>query len=413
MNKLQIDKIKELLVANRSGQFSFLSALVRQRSENPPGGFERVTAHLTEQFRKLGFKVQRFPESGEVGDTGIAGITNLVIRHEFGDGPTIALAAHVDTAIAGPDWTKEAFGGEIIERHIYGRGVAGAKGALAAYVFALVALRECGEDLVGAIELHITFDGEIGGDLGPRWLLANGHVAPDMAIAVGTTHSLITSASGRLCLEVEINGRSAPASDPEAGIDTIDAAAKVMTAIYGLKDEYAKISSKINGIEHPTVIVTEVHGGDSPRHVASTTTVKLDRRLIPEEDPVTVERDLTTLIGKAVVMVDKMLCKVRRTYVTPAMVAVDGTDNLIEAFQRHAADVFGNNLPVLGTAKETDGRHYTNAGIPTVLYGVGPSDPAISTIAGPDEVLALDDLRGSTEMLAFALFEVLSKEADR
>ncbi len=357
MNKQQCDKIRELLVAGRAGQFDFLSALVRQPSDNPPGEFQDIIDHLMSQFRKLGFSILRHPDpvGHENGDDGTDnnGLTNLIVRHKFGKGPIVAFVANVDTAKAGGDWTHDPYGGDIVERHMYGRGVSGAKGTLAAYVFALLALRECASDLMGTIELHITFDGETGGDQGPRWLLANKLVAPDFAIAPGPADCLVTSACGRLFLEVEINGRAAVASNPGAGIDTLDAAARVMSAIYNLRPHYAEITSDIEGIGSPTAIVTEVSGGESPRHIAAKTIVKIDRRILPEENPVKVERELTTLIGKNVVQVKDMLCKVRRTYQTPAMLPQKGTDCLIDAFQRQASDVFGAPLPVIGTALET------------------------------------------------------------
>ena len=412
MDKQKLSSLQDLLVRRRADQFAFLGALVRQPSENTTGEFKGLIDFLAGEFRKLGLSVQFFPDPGEGRQLADKGLVNLVVRHEFDRGPTIALVTHVDTSLAGPDWTHDPFGGEIVDRHMYGRGVAGGKGALAAYVFALIALCENPDGLLGAVELHITFDGETGGDLGARWLLANKRVAPDMVIASGTTYNLITSASGRLCLEAEINGRSAPASNPKAGVDTMDAAARVMTAVYNLRQDYARLSSEIEGIGSPSIIITEVHGGESSRHVAARTIIKMDRRMIPEEDPVKVERDLTTLIGTSVVGVKNTLCKVRRTCLYPAMIQADGTDRLITAFQRHAPAVFGETLPVVGTAMETDGRHYTDAGIPTVLYGVGPADLAEAAIAGPDEVLALDDLRRSTELLVYTLSDLLSGEAD-
>ncbi len=404
--------IFEFLTARRSKQFAFLGALVRQPSENPPGECGKIAACLYDNLTALGFSVRRFPEPDENAGINDHGLSNLVVRQEFGEGPTIALVASGDTAISGQDWTHKPHGAEIDDGKMYGRGVVASKGVLAAYVYALLALRNQAENLKGAVELHITFDSQTGGDLGCRWLLANKLVAPDLVIAAGTTHSLTTAATGCLFLEVEIRGRSAPASLPDSGIDTLEATAKVMAAIYQHRQDYSKIRSKVEGIGSPTIVISQVQGGESPRSVADRTLITIDRRLIPGEDPTRVENELTTLIGTSVVQVPGVLCKVRRKGLSQAMVPNKGTAKLVETFQHHAPDILGKPLEIGGTPLDTDGRHYSNAGIPTVLYGVGPKDPGAANISGPDEVLSLDDLRRSTELLAVVLSDLLSTAND-
>jgi len=408
MDENQKIRIHGFLTARRSEQFAFLEAMIHQPSENPPDTCQGIASYIAGYLKIMGFSVLKYPEPEAAADINDGGIVNLVVRHEFGDGPTIALVAHGDTAVVGPDWTRDPFGAEIDQGNMYGRGVVASKGALATYVYALLALRDRAEGLKGAIELHITFDGESGGDLGCRWLLANKLVAPDLVIAAGTTHNLITTATGFLFLEVEIKGRSAPASMPQAGIDTLEAAAKVMTAIYELRQSYSKIRSRVEGIGSPSIVISQVHGGESSRSVAGRTLLHIDRRLIPGEDPAKVENDLTTLIGTSVVQVPGVLCKVRRKGLSSPMVAHKNAPRLIDAFQSYAPEVLGAQLEIEGTPMDTDGRHYANAGIPTVLYGVGPKNPGDANVGGPDEVLSLDDLRRSTELLTLTLSDLLT-----
>jgi succinyl-diaminopimelate desuccinylase len=49
-----------------------------------------------------------------------------------------------------------------------GRGVAVSKSDIATYAFAMLALEKCGAALSGAVELHVTYDEEEGGEIGPR-----------------------------------------------------------------------------------------------------------------------------------------------------------------------------------------------------------------------------------------------------
>ena len=107
---------------------------------------------------------------------GVASTTRLVIRHRFGHGPVIALQAQGDVVPPGDGWTKEPYGAAIVRDTIYGRGTSFVKSSLAPFSYGLLALKDIGEPLAGTVELHLTFDGESGGYVGPAWLLEKGIV---------------------------------------------------------------------------------------------------------------------------------------------------------------------------------------------------------------------------------------------
>ena len=55
----------------------------------------------------------------------------------------------------------------------------------------------------------------------------------------------------------------------------------------------------------------------------------------------------------------------------------------------------------------TDARHYSEAGIPTILYGAGPRDLLEANGHRADEKLVLEDLRRATQVVARSLAELL------
>ncbi len=59
--------------------------------------------------------------------TAWSALTNLVVRHRFGEGPTIALNAHGDVVPPGEGWTRDPYGAEVVDGWMYGRGVAVSK----------------------------------------------------------------------------------------------------------------------------------------------------------------------------------------------------------------------------------------------------------------------------------------------
>jgi acetylornithine deacetylase/succinyl-diaminopimelate desuccinylase-like protein len=87
---------------------------------------------------------------------------------------------------------------------------------------------------------------------------------------------------------------------------------------------------------------------------------------------------------------------------------VPGVDRLVETIGRRAEEVLG--LPVLptGVPLYTDARHYSAAGMPTVLYGAGPRSILEANAHGADEHLKLSDLRAATEIVALSLADLLA-----
>ncbi len=138
----------------------------------------------------MGYAVERYPvPERDVHAAGLVSVTNLIVRRRFGAGPVIALNSHGDVVPPGEGWTRPPYEGVIEDGRMYGRGVAVSKSDFATYAFALRALERVAKasavPLAGTIELHFTYDEEFGGELGPAWLLANGHTRPDLALGPG------------------------------------------------------------------------------------------------------------------------------------------------------------------------------------------------------------------------------------
>src|ERR1700733_412057 len=282
-----------LVDASFADQVIFLGELVRVPSDNPPGDCAPHARRTAQLLEGVGFTVERHEVAqADVQANGMISATNLIVRRRFGDGPVIALNAHGDVVPPGAGWTADPYGAEIRDGVMYGRGVAVSKSDFATYAFALRALEECGATLGGTVELHFTYDEEAGGLLGPHWLLANGLSAPDYAIGAGFSYNVVVAHNGCLHLEVRVTGRSAHAARPDTGSDALEAATRLLTALYALRERYTTIRSEVPGIDHPTLVVGLISGGINTNVVPDLVTLRLDRRIIPEEDPDEVERTL-------------------------------------------------------------------------------------------------------------------------
>jgi succinyl-diaminopimelate desuccinylase len=402
------DPLIALINSTFPDQVRFLAELVRVPSDNPPGDCAPHARRTAELLEGLGFTVERHEvPSADVQAHGMISATNLVVRRRFGNGPTIALNAHGDVVQPGEGWSTDPYGAEIRDGVMYGRGVAVSKSDIATYAYALRALEASGAPLHGTVELHITYDEEAGGLVGPAWLLAQGLSKPDFAISAGFSYSVVVAHNGCLHLEVRIEGRSAHAARPDTGVDALEAATQILSGLYELRKTYTTVHSRISGIDHPTLVVGLIKGGINTNVVPDVVTLRIDRRIIPEESPEQAERDLTEWLQRRGAALPGIHLSVRRILLARPFVPVPGQERLVAALQRHARAIMGEDIPTNGVPIYTDARLYTEQGIPTVLYGAGPHTLLEANGHRADEKLVLEDLRKATQVIALALADLL------
>jgi succinyl-diaminopimelate desuccinylase len=391
-------------------ELTFLQQLVRVPTDTPPGDNARHAEVTGTLLRDFGLAVEAHPvPEAAVRAQGMASITNLIVRRRYGDGPTIALNAHGDVVPPGEGWTHDPYGAEIVDGKLYGRASAVSKSDFATYTFALRALEAVARPTRGAVELHFTYDEEFGGELGPGWLLKHGLTKPDLLIAAGFSYQVVTAHNGCLQMEVTLHGLASHAAYPSTGIDALQAANALLTALYAHNDVLRQRRSQVEGITHPYLNVGRIDGGSNTNVVPGKVTLKLDRRMIPEEDAAEVEAEVRTLIERAVAQHDaRVKVEIRRLLLAHALQPQSGNAALVKAIQRHATEVFGQTPPEVGTPLYTDVRLYGAAGTAAVIYGAGPRTVLESNAKRADEHLVLDDLRRATKVVARTLAELLA-----
>lgn len=394
---------------------AFLARMVRIPTDTPPGDNAPAAERVAALLEGLGFKVERHAVPGALArDHGMGSVTNLVVRERFGPGPVIALNAHGDVVPPGDGWTHAPYGAEIEEGRMYGRGVAVSKSDFATYAFALDALKRLqasGHPLAGTVELHFTFDEEMGGELGPAWLLAQGVTRPDFAIGAGFCYSIVTAHNGALHLEVTVHGEAAHAAMPETGVDALQAAVDIIQALYGLRAGLARRRSSVAGIGSPTINVGLIEGGINTNVVPDRVRFSLDRRMIPEEDPAAAEAEIRSAIELAQACHPGIRVEVRRLLLARALRPQARAGEIVAALQAHAQRVFGAAPPATGVPLYTDARLYAEAGVPIALFGAGPRTILESNAKRADENLLLEDLRRATKVVAGAVAQLLGPGA--
>jgi acetylornithine deacetylase/succinyl-diaminopimelate desuccinylase family protein len=414
-------ELDQWIDAHFDEQVQFLQALVQVPTDTPPGNNAPHAEKTTELLKKIGYIAEQFPvPEAEVKAYGLTSLTNLIVRRPFGaGGKTIALNAHGDVVPPGEGWTHPPYGAEIENGQMFGRATAVSKCDFSTFTFALRAVEALQAKnnlpLKGNVELHFTYDEEFGGEKGPGWLLEKGYTRPDLMIAAGFSYQVVTAHNGCLQMEVTVHGKMAHAAIPDTGVDALQAAVHILNSLYAQNKLYKQISSQVEGINHPYLNVGRIEGGTNTNVVPGRVSFKLDRRMIPEENPEQVEANIRQVIADAVNAFNQgrssdalVSVDIKRILMAHAMKPLAGNAPLVHAIQKHGGEIFGEPIPAMGTPLYTDVRLYVEKGIPGVIYGAGPRTVLESHAKRADERLNLEDLRKATQVISRTLLDLLN-----
>jgi succinyl-diaminopimelate desuccinylase len=414
------EQLDQWIDAHFDEQVKFLQALVQVPTDTPPGNNAPHAARTTELLKDVGYVAEQFPvPEEEVKAYGLTSLTNLIVRRHFGaGGKTIALNAHGDVVPPGEGWTYPPYGGVIENGHMYGRATAVSKCDFSTFTFALRAVEALQSKeqlpLKGNVELHFTYDEEFGGEKGPGWLLEKGLTKPDLMIAAGFSYQVVTAHNGCLQMEVTVHGKMAHAAIPDTGVDALQGAVQILNHLYAQNKAYKKVQSNVEGINHPYLNVGRIEGGTNTNVVPGTVSFKLDRRMIPEENPEQVEANIREVIAQAVAEFNQgraassqIHIDIKRLLMAHAMKPLAGNAPLVNAIQQHGQTIFGEAIPAMGTPLYTDVRLYVEKGIPGVIYGAGPRTVLESHAKRADERLNLEDLRKATKVISRTILDLL------
>ncbi len=421
MSNTTYDALDQWVDQHFDEQVQFFQKLVQVPTDTPPGNNAPHAERTAELLKDFGYDAEKHvvPES-DVKAYGMESITNLIVRRPFGaagSGRTIALNAHGDVVPPGEGWTHDPYAGEIVDGKLYGRAAAVSKCDFSTFTYALRALEAVAKPTKGAVELHFTYDEEFGGLLGPGWLLEKGLTKPDLMVAAGFSYEVVVAHNGCLQMEITVHGKMAHAAVPHTGVDALQAAVAIMNDLYAENTKYQQVTSKVPGIKHPYLNIGRIEGGTNTNVMPGKVMLKIDRRMIPEENPVEVEKSILSVINTAVAQFnqqhsytgdDAVRVDIKRLLLARSMTPLAGNKPLVDAIQAHGEALFGEKPPAVGTPLYTDVRLYVERGIPGVIYGAGPRSVLESHAKRADERLDLEDLRRATKVVARMLHDLMA-----
>jgi acetylornithine deacetylase/succinyl-diaminopimelate desuccinylase family protein len=300
----------------------------------------------------------------------------LNVVAEVGEGPrTIILNSHLDTVPPGeqPPWITDPLTPVEKGGAIYGRGAGDAKGCLAAMIVAFEQLARRPNALPVKVILMAVGAEERGG-LGTKLEVDNGIRADAAIIGESTNLVPMLAHKGVLRLEVEVTGRAAHASDPEAGVNAVVAMAPIVSALDSLATEVRQRSDVFTG--KASLVISTIAGGVALNVIPARCTISIDRRVLPTETEAEATREIVEIVDRALPAASGAPVEVRKVRFVPPSYT-DPREKIVAAGERAASIVLGRPIQATGFTATCDMTYLVNdGGIPTIILGPGTIDGA-------------------------------------
>lgn len=422
------DRLNTEIDARREDLIALTQDLLRIPTLNPPGeNYLEICEYISNRLRDAGFTVELIRAHGTPGDSEKYPRWNIVARREGNrPGECVHFNSHIDVVDVGHGWTKDPFGGELIDGKIYGRGACDMKGGLAASIVAAEAFLAVCPDFSGSIEISGTADEESGGYGGVAYLAERGYFSPERVQHVIIPEPLNKD---RICLghrgvwwaEIETHGEIAHGSMPFLG----DCAVRHMGAVLEEMEENlfpALAQKRTNmpvvpeGARQSTLNINSIHGGQSEGDedftglpspcVPDSCRVVIDRRFLLEEKIEDVQAEIKDILEGVEKKRESFRYDLKELHrVLPTMTDKDAP--VVKTVAKAIAQTIGKEAEYVVSPGTYDQKHIDRIGKlkNCIAYGPGILDLAHK----PDEYVGVEDMLDSAKVMGLSLLELLAK----
>jgi succinyl-diaminopimelate desuccinylase len=273
-----------------------LTDMIAINTTAPPGlNYPQMMDYLEPLFAQVGFETQKVPIPKEMAGGKIDRVNLLAHRRNPGK-PRLIFYGHVDVVPA-QGW--DAFTPRVENGRVYGRGASDMKGGIAALLLALDAVKD--KPLKYDTSVMITTDEEVGQADQLRYL---GRFLEPLAgsyfFDLDSSFGYVAIAGlGALGMVVKVKGKSVHSAMSHLGENAVENAVPVLNALINLKKKVVLRKSKTDAEPDSGLTKMEarlninmVQGGLKQNIIPDECTIAIDRRLIPEENIVTAEKEM-------------------------------------------------------------------------------------------------------------------------
>ncbi|MFC2950604.1 acetylornithine deacetylase [Marinicaulis aureus] len=317
----------------------------------------------------------------------------------------VVLSGHTDVVpVEGQDWSTDPFQVTEKDGKLYGRGVADMKS------FSAIALSLVPDMLAAGMKRPVIFalsyDEEIGLLGAPRMIAEIAERMPKpSSVIVGepTNMKVIDGHKGIASFTVRVTGYTTHSSQTDRGVSAVEAAAKLITKISGMRERREAAADPSSPFDPPysTMTVNVVRGGTQLNIMAGEAMFQWDMRVVPGDSREDIIAEFTDYARgiEAEMRAKAPGCRIEIEQISNAPSLAPHADNPAADLAKAITGL--NSTDVVSYAAEAG--QFQEAGFSVVICGPGSIDQAHQ----PDEFITLDQVKEGT-MFIRRLIERLS-----
>ena len=369
---------------DRDDLVRFLQAFVRHPSPNPPGDTREAAQFITAFLQRQGLPYRIISPHPEM--------PNIVGSFDCArPGRHLVLNGHIDVfpvADDGAGWSREPWGGEIVDGKIYGRGVADMKAGTTASIFSYAYLHRLSDGLKGRLTLTAVSDEETFGPNGARYLMEHHPEVHGDALLNGEPSSPFSvrfGEKGPLWLQITVNTAGAHGAYTHASKSATKSAMAIAAELERLAEIKPQISDNVRAaidagratmdramgpgagdiVDEVTLNIGTITGGVKVNMVPSSATFEADIRL-----PLGVTREqVLSEVGKIMQRFPEATVRESNCNL-PSW--VDPDCEIIRIVQRNVEELRGFKPQAIVSLGGTDARLWRYRNIQACVYGPFP-----------------------------------------
>ncbi len=378
-----------------------LQAIIRQRSDFPPGDCVTAVAVIADKLTATGIPFDILSKTAHQPNL-LATLSGQI------DVPTLLYHSHIDTVSPGDPavWRHPPFSGVVEDGLIYGRGAGDDKSSVVAQIMALVTLARAGLDLNGRLQVAVVADEESGAHQGTRWLRDNQHLQPDFLVVGEQTQNRVAVAERVACgIDLTIFGKSTHGAMPWAGDNAVLKTARVLAWLE--KKLFPQLAAKSHPYLPPaTLNIGKIQGGLQWNIVPESCKVEMDRRLLPGETREVAMAEIEVLLDEYNATIEPLKYELFSTGKVAPNINTAPDNPFVQCANTALQDVTGQPQELTGYVQTSDGRWFAGDGFPIIIFG--PSDPVVGHAT--DEHVSIDQIVEATKFLTLLALRWLKED---
>jgi succinyl-diaminopimelate desuccinylase len=288
-----------------------LQKIIAVDTSIPPGeNYGKLIDIVEPEFKKFGLETERVvvpEEKVKQMPWDLRGERVNLVASLKNSKPKASAYAHMDVVPIDEPWTRDPFGGEVVDGKLYGRGTVDMKGSIACFLGAMKVLSDLGIEPHYSVNCLLCTDEEIGVYPGARYLAEEGYVSNHLLwMELGAMEPITTiGAAGSIRIDLKAYGKSCHSGMNYLGINPIEELVPVLNHLMKLKRDVEKRLSRVPAFPFPENPYTQmtpmfnlniIHSGTKENIVPSECELIINRRYVVDE----VYEDVVAEIREAV-----------------------------------------------------------------------------------------------------------------